>query len=142
MIQVTKKRISISKELRSKIEWACAFCNCKPKINNGNLRMLEHTNIAYVEPHRVVIKDKLYLFFNEHEYFYINNLESQYPISKLGEIIKDQQRKVGGDFMKEQVIQAEKKVAGIYIRVSTEDQARERIQFRRTRRKVASTLPI
>lgn len=29
--------------------------------------------------------------------------------------------------MKEQVIQAEKKVAGIYIRVSTEDQARERI---------------
>ncbi len=29
--------------------------------------------------------------------------------------------------MEEQVIQAEKKVAGIYIRVSTEDQARERI---------------
>ncbi len=29
--------------------------------------------------------------------------------------------------MEEQVIQAERKVAGIYIRVSTEDQARERI---------------
>ena len=130
MIQVTKKRMLMSKELRSKIEWACAFCNCKPKINNGNLRILEHTNIAYVEPHTVVIKDKLYLFFNEHEYFYINNLGNQYPISKLREIINDQQGKVGGDFMEEPVVQEEKKVAGIYIRVSTEDQARERIQLR------------
>ena len=30
--------------------------------------------------------------------------------------------------------------AGIYIRVSTEDQARERIQFRRTGRKAKTTL--
>lgn len=130
MIQVTKKRMLMSKELRSKIEWACAFCNCEPKIKNGNLRILKHTNIAYVEPHTVVIKDKLYLFFNEHEYFYINNLGNQYPISKLREIINDQQGKVGGDFMEEPVVQEEKKVAGIYIRVSTEDQARERIQLR------------
>lgn len=38
-------------------------------IKNGNLRMVEKTNIAYVELHSVVIKGKLYLFFNEHEYF-------------------------------------------------------------------------
>ena len=36
----------------------------------------------------------------------------------------------------------EKKIAGIYIRVSTEDQARERIQFRRTRRKIKTTMQI
>ena len=34
----------------------------------------------------------------------------------------------------------EKKKAGIYIRVSTEDQARERIQFRRTGRETKTTL--
>ncbi len=34
----------------------------------------------------------------------------------------------------------EKKVAGIYIRVSTEDQARERIQFRRTKGKTITAL--
>ena len=33
-----------------------------------------------------------------------------------------------------------KNVAGIYIRVSTEDQVRERLQFRRARRKVKATL--
>ena len=34
----------------------------------------------------------------------------------------------------------EKNVAGIYIRVSTDDQVRERIFFRRTTRKIRSTL--
>ena len=63
-----KREIAIEKEVRSKIEWDCTFCNCEPKIKNGNLRMVERINIAYVEPHRVFIKDKLYLFFNEHEY--------------------------------------------------------------------------
>lgn len=69
MIRVVKRKIAIEKELRSKIEWACTFSNCVPKIKNGNLRMVEKSNIAYVEPHCVVIKDKLFLFFNEHEIF-------------------------------------------------------------------------
>lgn len=49
--------------------------------------MVEKTNIAYVEPHRVVIKDTLYLFFNEHKYFYIGNLANKYPLSKLRDFI-------------------------------------------------------
>ena len=32
MIHIIEKKISINKELRSKIEWACTFSNCKPKI--------------------------------------------------------------------------------------------------------------
>ena len=78
-----------NQELLSKIEWACTFSNCEPKIKNGNLRMVEKTNIAYIEPHTAIIKDKLYLFFNEHEYFYINNLANKYPLSQLREIIND-----------------------------------------------------
>ena len=49
--------------------------------------MVEKTNIAYVEPHTAVIKDKLYLFFNEHEYFCIGNLANKYPLSKLRDFI-------------------------------------------------------
>ena len=59
MISTVKREIAIEKELLSKIEWACTFGNCEPKIKNGNLRMVEKTNIAYVEPHSVVIKGKL-----------------------------------------------------------------------------------
>ncbi len=88
MIMLTEKKIEISKELSSKIKWACTFSNCKPKIKNGNLRIINKSNIAYVEPHKVEIKDTTYLFFNSHDYFYIDNLENKYPLSKLLDIIK------------------------------------------------------
>ena len=74
MITVIKKEIKINKELLSKIEWACTFSKTTPKIINGTLRIIEHTNLAYIEPHRVIINNKLYLFFNEHNYFYSRNV--------------------------------------------------------------------
>ena len=49
--------------------------------------MVEKTNIAYVEPHGVVIKEKLYLFFNQHDYFYMGNLANKIPLSKLSDFI-------------------------------------------------------
>ncbi len=85
MIGTVKREIAIEKELHSKIEGACTFSNCEPKIKNGSLRMVEKTNIAYVEPHSV--KGKVYLFFNEHQYFYIGNLSNKYPLSKLRDFI-------------------------------------------------------
>ena len=87
MIRIIKRKLAVEKELLSKIEWACTFSNCEPKIKNGNLRMVEKTNLAYVEPHTAVIKDKLYLFFNEHEFFYLGNLSNKFPLSRLKEII-------------------------------------------------------
>jgi hypothetical protein len=36
----------------------------KQEIINGSIRIVEHTNLAYVKPHQVITKDKLYLFFN------------------------------------------------------------------------------
>ena len=51
MISAVKREIAISKELHSKIEWACTFSNCEPKIKNGNLRIncknLEFMIICY-----------------------------------------------------------------------------------------------
>ncbi len=83
MLRITRKEINISKELKSKIEWTCKLKQVTPEIINGSLRIVEHTNLAYVEPHRVIIKGKLYLFFNEQNYFYIDSLENKYPLSKL-----------------------------------------------------------
>ena len=45
MISTIKRKISINEELLSKIKWACTFSNCEPKIRNGNLRMVEKTNM-------------------------------------------------------------------------------------------------
>ena len=73
----------MSDELKAKINWSCKFNKKSYQIIEGYLRIVEHTNLAYVEPHRVIIKGKLYLFFNEQNYFYIDSLENKYPLSKL-----------------------------------------------------------
>lgn len=90
MLNIIKKQINISKELNSKIEWACQLKlkgKEKPKIYQGSLRVIEHSNLVYVELHRLVIKNNLYLFFNEHDYFYVNDLRNKYPLSQLKDYI-------------------------------------------------------
>ena len=90
MISIVKKKNKISRELLSKIEWACKFSSIELEqqvVIEGCLRIIEHTNLAYVEPLRVIIKDCLYLFFNEHDYFYVKDLRTKYPLSKLQEYI-------------------------------------------------------
>ena len=62
MISIVKRKINMTDELRSKIKWACTFNNCVPKIKDGSLKLIEHTNLAYVEPNRVIIKEKLFFF--------------------------------------------------------------------------------
>lgn len=87
MMHIIKKKIIMTEELKSRITWACSFNNTEPKIMEGNLRIIERTNLAYVEPHRVIIKDKLYLFFNNVNYFYVGNLAQKIPISRLSDYI-------------------------------------------------------
>lgn len=87
MIKIVKKKINMSDELKSKIKWSCKFSNQPYQIIEGCLRIVEHTNIAYVEPHKVIIDDNLYLFFNEQTYFYLGNLKNKIPLSELSEYI-------------------------------------------------------
>ena len=87
MIKIIKKKINMSDELKAKINWSCKFNNRPYQIIEGHLRIVEHTNLAYVEPHRVIIKDKLYLFFNDVNYFYVGNVAQKIPISRLSDYI-------------------------------------------------------
>ena len=87
MIKIIKKKINMSDELKVKINWSCKFNNRPYQIIEGYLRIVEHTNLAYVEPHKVIIKDKLYLFFNEQKKFYMGNLKKKIPLSELSEYI-------------------------------------------------------
>ena len=77
----------MSDELKSKIEWSCRLSKRTYEVYEGCLRIVERTNLAYVEPHKVVINNWLYLFFNEQEYFYIGDLKKKIPLAKLQEYI-------------------------------------------------------
>lgn len=87
MIKIIKKKINMSDELKAKINWFCKFNNRPYQIIEGYLRIVEHTNLAYVEPHKVIIGDTLYLFFNEQKHFYIGILKKKIPIADLSEYI-------------------------------------------------------
>ena len=77
----------MSDELKTKIKWSCKFSNQPYQIIEGCLRIVEHTNLADVEPHKVIIDDKLYLFFNEQKHFYLGTLKKKIPIADLSEYI-------------------------------------------------------
>ena len=64
MINIISKPLEFDDELKKKIEFICDFCNTKPKIINENIRNIEHTNLSYIEPHRVIIKGITFLAFN------------------------------------------------------------------------------
>ena len=88
MINIISKPLQFDDELKKKIEFICDFCNTKPKIINGNIRNIEHTNLSYIEPHRVIIKGITFLVFNYSKILYINNLSNSIEIKDLEDYIK------------------------------------------------------
>ena len=64
MINIIKKEIVVEESLRKRLEIICDFCNTTPIIENSSIRKIEHTNLTYIKPHRIIINNKLYLAFN------------------------------------------------------------------------------
>lgn len=89
MIKIIKEEIEIEESLESRLKIICDFCNTTPTIINGGIRRVEHTNLTYIEPHRIIINDKLYLAFNYSNEIYINNLGKKIKLSELENYIKE-----------------------------------------------------
>ena len=83
MINIVKKELEFDDELKKKIEFICGFCNTTPKIINGNIRKIDRTNLTYIEPNRIIIKDKTFLIFNYSNEVFIENLSKYYVFSKI-----------------------------------------------------------
>ena len=72
MIKIIKEEIEIDDSLVSRLNVICNFCNTTPIIENGSIRKIEHTNLTYIEPHRIIINNKLYLAFNYSNEIYVH----------------------------------------------------------------------
>lgn len=88
MINIITKRLEFEDELKRKIEFICDFCNTTPTIINGNIRNIDHTNLSYIEPHRVIIKGITFLAFNYSKNLYIGNLSNKIELKDLENYIK------------------------------------------------------
>ena len=77
MINVIKKEIDMEESLKKRLEIICDFCNTTPTIINGSIRKIDKTNLNYIEPHRIIINNVMFLAFNYSNEIYINNLSKK-----------------------------------------------------------------
>ncbi len=59
MVNIIKQEIVIEESLKKKLELICEFSNTTLKIINGSIRKIDRTNLIYVEPHRIIINNKI-----------------------------------------------------------------------------------
>ena len=88
MINIIKQEIEIDETLKRRLEIICDFCNTTPEIINGSIRKVDKTNLSYIEPHRIIIKNNTFLVFNYSNEVYINNLSKKIKLSELENYIK------------------------------------------------------
>ena len=88
MLNIIKQEIEMEKGLKQKLEFICDFCNTTPTFINGSIRKLDKTNLTYIEPHKVIIKNITFLAFNYSTDIYIKNLNNKIQLSELENYIK------------------------------------------------------
>ena len=88
MIKIIKEELKIEESLLSRLNIICDFCNTKTLVKNGSIRKIEHTNLTYIEPHRIFINNKLYFKFNYSNDIYVHNLGKKIKLSELEDYIK------------------------------------------------------
>lgn len=88
MLTIETKKLEISDKLSRKVEMVCRFTNTKANIENDCIKRIKETNIAYVRPHVIIIKNNKYLMFEESDYIFVNGYEKKIMFKDLENYIK------------------------------------------------------
>ncbi len=88
MVKIIKEELLFEESLKKKIEFICDFCNTTPTFINGSIRKIDKTNLTYIEPHRIIIKDITFLAFNYSNDIFIENLSNNIKLSELETYLK------------------------------------------------------
>ncbi len=83
MINIIKQEIEMEKGLKQRLEFICNFCKTTPTFINGSIRKIDKSNLQYVEPHRIIIKNITFLAFNYSNDIYIKNLSNKIRLTEL-----------------------------------------------------------
>lgn len=67
----------MEESLRKRLEFIRESCKVKSTIINGNLRMIDKTNLTYLEPRRIIISGITFLVFNYSNEIFIENLNNK-----------------------------------------------------------------
>ena len=86
-MKIIKQDLEFEECLKQRLEFICEFSKVTPTFINGSIRKIDKTNISYIEPHRVIVKDTTFLVFNYSNDVYISNLYQKIKISELEDYI-------------------------------------------------------
>jgi hypothetical protein len=86
---IETKELQISNELKRKIEMICRFAYVDYSLTNGNIKSIKDTNIAYVKPHILRVKNNDYLIFEECDDIFINGYKEKIKFKDLEQYIKE-----------------------------------------------------
>lgn len=87
-MKIIKEELEFEECLKQRLEFICEFAKVKPIFINGSIRKLDKTNLSYIEPHRIIVKDITFLVFNYSNDVYISNLAKKIKLSELEEYLK------------------------------------------------------
>ncbi len=82
------KELEFDKEVLKRIEMICRFACVKPIIKQGSIINIKGTNIAYVSPHIITIKENNYLIFNGSDTLFVNDYSKSIKLKDLEVHIK------------------------------------------------------
>ena len=88
MIKIITQELEIESNLKQRLEFICEFCHIKPTIINGSIRKIDKTNLSYIEPHKIIVKDTTFLAFNYSNEIFIENLSNKIKLSELEDYLK------------------------------------------------------
>ena len=87
MLNIETKELKISNKLKRRIDMIGRFINTTPIINNGSIKNITGTNVAYVMSHIIVIKNNKYLIFDKCDDAYINTFNNKIAFKDLEDYI-------------------------------------------------------
>ena len=82
------KELEFDKEVLKRLLMICRFACVKPTIKQGSIINIKGTNIAYVSPHIITIKENNYLIFNGSDTLFINDYSKSIKVKDLEVHIK------------------------------------------------------
>ena len=89
IVKIIKEEIQFEESLKQRLKFICEFAKVTPTFINGSIRKLDKTNLTYIEPHKVIIKNITFLVFNYSNDVYISNLVKKIKLSELEEYLKN-----------------------------------------------------
>ena len=89
MFEIETKDLKISDELNRKIDMTCRFACVKYEFIPGNIKSIKNTNIAYVKPHILKVKENDYIILEECDEVFINGYNKKIKLKDLESYLKN-----------------------------------------------------